>query len=103
MSITLTGQDRPELQKAVEEMAESGFTGVFVRDAGENGGTVITHNGGMAGHGALMYSTPDGSKTLTAALNYVDDAALSLAEAFQKATPRLVKEVFGGGQAESVG
>ncbi|MFJ8718035.1 serine hydrolase domain-containing protein [Streptomyces violaceus] len=75
--------------------------GVFVQDAGENGGTVITHNGGTAGHGALMYSTPDGSKTLTAALNYVDDAALSLAEAFQKATQRLVKEVFGGGQAES--
>ncbi|WP_433221596.1 serine hydrolase domain-containing protein [Microtetraspora malaysiensis] len=77
--------------------------GVFVQDAGENGGTVITHNGGMAGHGALMYSTPDGSKTLTAAFNYVDDAALSLGEAFQKATQRLVKEVFGGGQAGSVG
>lgn len=45
-----------------------------------------------------MYSTPDGSKTLTAALNYVDDAALSLAGAFQKATQRLLKEVFGGGQ-----
>ncbi|MFE0376057.1 serine hydrolase domain-containing protein [Streptomyces inhibens] len=75
--------------------------GVFVQDAGENGGTVITHNGGMAGHAALMYSTPDGSKTLTAALNYVDDAAMSLAEAFQKATQRLVKEVFGGGQAGS--
>ncbi|MEU0074683.1 serine hydrolase domain-containing protein [Streptomyces sp. NPDC006332] len=73
--------------------------GVFVQDAGENGGTVITHNGGMAGHAALMYSTPDGSKTLTAALNYVDDAALSMAEAFQKATQGLVKEVFGGGQA----
>ncbi|GAA2415497.1 serine hydrolase [Streptomyces coeruleofuscus] len=75
--------------------------GVFVQDAGENGGTVITHNGGMAGHAALMYSTPDGSKTLTAALNYVDDAALSMAEAFQKATQKLVKEVFGGGHAGS--
>jgi D-alanyl-D-alanine carboxypeptidase len=75
--------------------------GVFVQDAGENGGTVITHNGGMAGHAALMYSTPDGSKTLTAALNYVDDAALSLAEAFQKMTQRLVREVFGGGETES--
>ncbi|WP_338784517.1 serine hydrolase domain-containing protein [Streptomyces sp. DG1A-41] len=71
--------------------------GVFVQDAGENGGTVITHNGGMAGHAALMYSTPDASRTLTAALNYVDDAALSMAEAFQKATQRLVKEVFGRG------
>ncbi|MGK5732904.1 serine hydrolase domain-containing protein [Streptomyces sp. URMC 124] len=65
--------------------------GVFV----QNGGSVITHNGGTAGHAALMYSTPDGSKTLTAALNYVDDAALSMAEAFHKATQRLVKEVFG--------
>lgn len=70
-----------------------------MQDTGGNGGTVITHDGGMAGHAALTYSTPDGSKTLTAALNHVDDAALSMAEAFQKATQRLVKEVFGGGQA----
>jgi D-alanyl-D-alanine carboxypeptidase len=70
--------------------------GVFVQET-PGGGTVITHNGGMAGHAALMYSTPDGSTTLTAALNYVDDAALSMAEAFQKATQRLVKEVFGRG------
>jgi D-alanyl-D-alanine carboxypeptidase len=73
--------------------------GVFVVNT--DGGTVISHNGGIAGHAALMYSTPDGSKTLTAALNYVDDVAMSLAEAFQKATQRLVKEVFCGGQAES--
>ncbi|MFF4619168.1 serine hydrolase domain-containing protein [Nonomuraea jabiensis] len=74
--------------------------GVFVQET-ECGGTVITHNGGIAGHGALMYSTPDGSRTLTAALNYVDDVAMSLAEAFQKATRRLVGEVFCGGQAGS--
>ncbi|MFG3437727.1 serine hydrolase domain-containing protein [Nonomuraea sp. NPDC047897] len=74
--------------------------GVFVQNAGPGGGTVITHNGGMAGHAALMYSTPDGTKTLTAALNYVDDAALSVAAAFQQATQGLVQEVFGGGQAE---
>ncbi|MFD8529958.1 serine hydrolase domain-containing protein [Streptosporangium canum] len=74
--------------------------GVFVQDT-DCGGTVITHNGGMAGHAALMYSTPDGGRTLTASLNYVDDAALSLGEAFQKATQRLVKEVFCGGQAGS--
>jgi D-alanyl-D-alanine carboxypeptidase len=72
--------------------------GVFVVNT--DGGTVISHNGGIAGHAALMYSTPDGGKTLTAALNYVDDAAMSLAEAFQKATQRLVKEVFSGGSAE---
>ncbi|MFD6160591.1 serine hydrolase domain-containing protein [Nocardia sp. NPDC060256] len=68
--------------------------GVFVQDTG-HGGTVITHNGGIAGNGALMYSTPDGSTTLTAALNYVDDADLSLSAAFQTATKRLVDEVFG--------
>ncbi|MFB4420968.1 serine hydrolase domain-containing protein [Streptomyces sp. QL37] len=77
--------------------------GVFVQEAGGDGGTVITHNGGMAGHAALMYSTPDGSRTLTAALNYVDDAELSMAEPFQKATQRLVTEVFGGGRAGSDG
>ncbi|GAA4604912.1 hypothetical protein GCM10023195_16880 [Actinoallomurus liliacearum] len=74
--------------------------GIFVQDTG-CGGTVITHNGGAAGHAALMYSTPDGKKTLTAALNYVDDAALSLAAAFQQATQRLVTEVFCDGQTGS--
>jgi D-alanyl-D-alanine carboxypeptidase len=67
--------------------------GVFVQET-ERGGTIITHNGGITGHAALMYSTPDGSRTLTAALNYVDDAAMSLAEPFQRATRMLVREVF---------
>ncbi|MEV1169902.1 serine hydrolase domain-containing protein [Nonomuraea sp. NPDC049784] len=71
--------------------------GVFVQDV-PGGGTVITHNGGITGHAGLMYSTPDGGKTLTAALNYVDDATLSMAAAFQEGTQRLVQEVFGGGQ-----
>jgi D-alanyl-D-alanine carboxypeptidase len=75
--------------------------GVFVQDTGL-GGTVITHNGGIAGHAAMMFSTPDGSKTLTATLNYVDDAALSLAVPFQQATQRLVNEVFCGGQSDPV-
>ncbi|WP_433082421.1 serine hydrolase domain-containing protein [Dactylosporangium sp. CA-052675] len=69
--------------------------GVFVQD-GPDGGKLITHNGGTAGHAALMYSTPDGRTTLTAALNYVDDAAMTLAVPFQQATQRLVAEVFGG-------
>ncbi|SEG60189.1 serine hydrolase [Paenibacillus sp. UNC499MF] len=77
--------------------------GVFVQ-AGPNGeGTIITHNGGISGYAALMYSTPDGSKTLTASVNYVDDVAMSLAVAFQKATQRLVEEVFGGGPASIQG
>jgi D-alanyl-D-alanine carboxypeptidase len=76
--------------------------GVFVQET-EGGGTIITHNGGITGHAALMYGTPDGRKTLTAALNYVDDAAMSLAGPFQKATQRLVEEVFGGGRTERAG
>ncbi|GAA5768162.1 D-aminopeptidase [Streptosporangium roseum] len=73
--------------------------GVFVLTT-DGGGTVISHNGAAVGHAALMYSTPDGSKTLTAALNCVDDADLSIAAAFQNAQQRLLKEVFGGGQAD---
>ncbi|GII63393.1 serine hydrolase [Sphaerisporangium krabiense] len=67
--------------------------GVFVQDLGEDG-TVITHNGGAAGHAALMYSTPDGRQSLTATLNYVDDPALTMALAYQQATQRLVDAVF---------
>lgn len=72
--------------------------GVSVQDTGV-GGTVITHNGGAAGHAALMYSTLDGGKTLTATLNYVDDSALSLAGPFQAANERLVAEVFCDGRS----
>ncbi|MFJ4771762.1 serine hydrolase domain-containing protein [Streptomyces uncialis] len=86
----------PLLAEMCKPHPKTGYgLGVFVQAA--SGNTVITHNGGMAGHGALMYSTPDGSKTLTAALNYVDDAALSMAGAFQMMTQKLVKQVFGGG------
>jgi len=67
--------------------------GVFAQDLGEYG-TVITHNGGIAGHAALMYSTPDGRRTLTAAVNYVDDAAMSMAVPFQQNSQRLVDAVF---------
>ncbi|MEV6873037.1 serine hydrolase domain-containing protein [Amycolatopsis sp. NPDC051128] len=67
--------------------------GVFVVKT-DTGVTVISHNGAAVGHAALMYSTPDGSKTLTAALNCVDDADLSIATAFRNAQRRLVNEVF---------
>ncbi|MER6943788.1 serine hydrolase domain-containing protein [Nonomuraea sp. NPDC000554] len=73
--------------------------GVFVVKT-DGGGTVISHNGAAVGHAALMYGTPDGSKTLTAALNCVDDADLAIATAFQNAQQRLVNEVFCGGQAD---
>ncbi|MGW3352088.1 serine hydrolase domain-containing protein [Nonomuraea rubra] len=70
--------------------------GLFVQPA-PGGGTLITHNGGAAGHAALMYSTPDGATTLTATLNYVDDATMSMAAAFQEANQRLIQAVFGTG------
>ncbi|MCK9861791.1 serine hydrolase domain-containing protein [Paenibacillus sp. ATY16] len=93
----------PLLAEMIKPHPKVGYgLGVFVQDAGPNGdGTIITHNGGISGYAALMYSTPDGSKTLTASINYVDDAAMSLAVAFQKVMQRLVEEVFGGGHAES--
>jgi CubicO group peptidase (beta-lactamase class C family) len=72
--------------------------GVFVVST-DDGATVISHNGASAGHAALMYATPDGAKTLTAALNCVDDANLTIAAAFRDAQQRLLNEVFGGGQA----
>ncbi|GGN59608.1 serine hydrolase [Actinoplanes lobatus] len=68
--------------------------GVFVLTT--PGGTIISHNGAAVGHAALMYSTPDGSRTLTAALSCVDDAGLSIAPAFQRAQQRLLAEVFTG-------
>ncbi|WP_330359567.1 hypothetical protein [Actinosynnema sp. ALI-1.44] len=42
--------------------------GLWVQDLGPDG-TIVHHNGGApGGYGALMISTPDGSKTLTATL-----------------------------------
>ncbi|WP_349426192.1 serine hydrolase domain-containing protein [Microbacterium sp. LWS13-1.2] len=72
--------------------------GVFVQDLGAHG-RVITHNGGAAGFAALMYATPDGRRTMTATLNYVDDAAMSLAVPFQQGSQRLVDAVFRTGRA----
>jgi D-alanyl-D-alanine carboxypeptidase len=67
--------------------------GVFVQDLGADG-TVITHNGGAAGHAALMYCTPDGRRSMTGTLNYIDDAAMTLALPFQQGSQRLVDAVF---------
>ncbi|NKY32254.1 beta-lactamase family protein [Nocardia speluncae] len=73
--------------------------GVFVVTTA-HGRTLISHNGSNVAAAALMYSTPDGGKTLTAALNYVDDADMSIAKSFRNAQQRLVDEVFGGGHTE---
>jgi D-alanyl-D-alanine carboxypeptidase len=84
------------LDEMVTPYPKAGYgLGVFVQPT-ESGGPVITHNGGIAGHAALMYSTPDGSRTLTAALNYVDDATLSMGAAFQEAAQLVVRTVFSG-------
>ncbi|CAM5597694.1 beta-lactamase family protein [Streptomyces viridifaciens] len=72
--------------------------GVFAQET--EGGTVYHHNGATIGSAALMYGSADGSRILTAGLNYVDDADLSLAGAFQKAQQLLLAEVFCGGQAD---
>ncbi|WP_432043497.1 serine hydrolase domain-containing protein [Streptomyces cadmiisoli] len=68
--------------------------GVFAQET--DGGTVFHHNGATMGSAALMYSTPDGSRTLTAGLTWVDDADLSIAPAFQTAQQRFVDTVFCG-------
>jgi D-alanyl-D-alanine carboxypeptidase len=77
---------------------KSGYgLGLFVQET--DGGTVFHHNGGFFGWAALMYSTPDGGRTLTASLT-TGDAELDFAataEAFQQAQQRLVSEVFCGG------
>ncbi|MEU3776282.1 serine hydrolase domain-containing protein [Streptomyces sp. NPDC032472] len=76
--------------------------GLFVQET-ESGGTVYTHNGGMWGWGALMYSSPDGATTLTASLT-TGEAELDFAqvgELFAKAQQRLVNEVFSGGRSGS--
>ncbi|MEU7169794.1 serine hydrolase domain-containing protein [Streptomyces morookaense] len=77
--------------------------GLWVQDVGADcGGTIVHHNGGApGGYGALMISTPDGSKTLTASITG-GDAAIDTAKEFGKATQRLIKEVFCGTHANGV-
>ncbi|WP_438290656.1 serine hydrolase domain-containing protein [Streptomyces sp. HUAS TT7] len=75
--------------------------GVFVEET-DGGGTILQHNGAFWGWAALMYSTPDGSRTLTGSLTF-GDAELdwaAIAGVFEKVKQRLVKEVFGDGQTE---
>lgn len=74
--------------------------GMFVKDLGPACGTVLNHNGSPpAGYAALMYSSPDGGKTLTASLT-TGDAAFDLA-AYPKLLDGLVKAAFCGGQTAS--
>ncbi|MCO1575758.1 beta-lactamase family protein [Crossiella sp. SN42] len=93
-----------EMRKPHPESPGYGL-GLFVQD-GKSGSpfppprcavTVFTHNGGVKGYGALMYSTPDGKTVLTASVTS-GNAAIDEAQAFRKAQQRLVDEVFCGGR-----
>jgi D-alanyl-D-alanine carboxypeptidase len=67
--------------------------GLMAQDLG-CGVTVFFHNGSPpAGYGALMYSTADGSKTMTASIT-IGDAAIDPATEYQKALPTLLETVF---------
>ncbi len=67
--------------------------GVFVQDLGA-AGTVLHHNGSApGGFGALMYSSPDGTRTMTASIT-MGDADVNPAEAFPAALAALLAEVF---------
>ncbi|MYT27525.1 MULTISPECIES: serine hydrolase domain-containing protein [unclassified Streptomyces] len=57
------------------------------------GSTVLFHDGGVQGAGTLMYSTPDGSRTMEAAVNYVDGVNAPVG-AYQKEVQKLVNTVF---------
>ncbi|MEU7002985.1 serine hydrolase domain-containing protein [Nonomuraea sp. NPDC046570] len=73
--------------------------GLYVQDTGPDCvGTLLNHNGSVGGYGALMYSTPDGKKTLIASIT-TGDAAIDPAQVFPKALDKLVKDVFCGGTA----
>ncbi|WP_246268189.1 serine hydrolase domain-containing protein [Nonomuraea typhae] len=70
--------------------------GVFVEDIGD-GVTLIHHNGNFWGWAALMYGTPDGSKTLIASVT-TGEAEFdlpALGAAFEQAKQKLVQTVFG--------
>jgi D-alanyl-D-alanine carboxypeptidase len=92
----------PLLAEMRKPHPKSGFgLGLRVQDAGPAcGGTFLFHNGGVLGYGALMYSTPDGSKTLTASIT-TGDSAIDPAQEFPKAADKLFNTVFCGGQAAS--
>ncbi|MEU7831051.1 serine hydrolase domain-containing protein [Nonomuraea sp. NPDC049129] len=74
--------------------------GQYVLDTGPDcAGIILNHDGSPpGGYGSLMYSTPDGSRTLTASLT-MGDAAVDQSVVFPKALDKLIKAVFCGGQA----
>ncbi|MCA2223026.1 serine hydrolase domain-containing protein [Nonomuraea aurantiaca] len=71
--------------------------GQYVLDTGPDcAGIVLNHDGSPpGGYGSLMYSTPDGSKTLTASLT-MGDAAIDQSVVFPQALDKIIKAVFCG-------
>ncbi|MFC9690806.1 serine hydrolase domain-containing protein [Kribbella sp. NPDC056951] len=69
--------------------------GLFVQDLGPTcGGIVYQHNGSPpAGYGAIMYSSPDGTKTLTASVT-MGDQDINPATEFPKALTKLLTATF---------
>ncbi|QZL02792.1 hypothetical protein K2224_05810 [Streptomyces sp. BHT-5-2] len=86
-AIPLQGHPEPPGPHTTARPAKSGYgLGPFVQKTGPNcGGTRCTHDGHVQGHATLMYSPPDGSRTLDASFTYAEDAARSQAQAYQKA------------------
>ncbi|MEU1720380.1 serine hydrolase domain-containing protein [Nonomuraea sp. NPDC005692] len=69
--------------------------GIWAQDLGSGCGTVYQHNGSPPhGYGALMYSSPDGSKTLTASVTWQDSATRGPAKDFLALVDALVKQEF---------
>ena len=69
--------------------------GVLVLET-DDGRTLVTHNGGMAGYATLMFGTPDGSTVMAAAVNCVDDPEMTIQSAFQEVQKSLLAAVFPG-------
>jgi D-alanyl-D-alanine carboxypeptidase len=68
--------------------------GLYVQDTGPDCvGTLLNHNGSVNGYAALMYSTPDGSRTLTASIT-TGGAENNPAAEFPQALNRLLDVVF---------
>ncbi|MFF4197477.1 serine hydrolase domain-containing protein [Nonomuraea sp. NPDC001831] len=76
--------------------------GIWAQDLGPGCGTVYQHNGSPPhGYGALMYSSPDGSKTLTASVTWLDSATRGPAKDFLALVDALVKQEFCDPPADS--
>ncbi|MEV7551662.1 serine hydrolase domain-containing protein [Amycolatopsis sp. NPDC089917] len=74
-----------------------GFYGLgqFSQDLGPGCGIVLNHNGSNNGYGAMMYSTPGGSRTMTASIT-TGDAVNDPAQNFPALLNKLVRTVFCG-------